>query len=322
MVSFPHSSPSMPVTHKSTKLSEHFKEDSPSPSTSGNSTTSIIGSPSTCVTSAPTEGNQKWNSMDKLDDFLEDNHKTDSYSFRVTKPVPREIICRCRVVLVNKFHIVLTSETGRFILSASRRHKSRSSYYAITGDPGGYTGIDNPLYIGKLRSNFVGSEYRLFSPGSNPSKTTIPPFRSELLAIRYRNKLIHQSSKKGPRRMTVCMRSIDNSISTYSSEDLMNATRTISIPEPHTGIESFRNVDPQWNVSANAYILPFPSDRVKISSVKNLILSQAFSDPGSFVLVFGKCEKSMFALDFGFPFSPLQAFAVALSSLDFKLCSQ
>lgn len=314
MDSLPDSSRSIPKTHQSPMFSDHFADDSPSTSTSRNSRTSISGSPSTCVPIGPTEGNQKWNSMDKLDDFLEDYHKTESYSFRVTKPVPREIICRCRVVLVNKFHIVLTSETGRFILSASRRHKSRSSYYAITGDPGGYTGMDNPLYIGKLRSNFVGSEYRLFSPGSNPSKTLIPPLRSELLAIRYRNKLIHQSSKKGPRRMTVCMRSIDNSISSYSSEDLINATRKFAILEPESGIESYANVDP--------YILPFPSDRVKISSVKNLILSHAFSNADSFVLVFGKREKGMFSLDFGFPFSPLQAFAVALSSLDFKLCSE
>lgn len=33
----------------------------------------------------------------------------------------------------------------------------------------------------------------------------------------------------------------------------------------------------------------------------------------------GKINENKFMLDFQFPFTPLQAFAVALSSLDFKL---
>jgi len=36
-------------------------------------------------------------------------------------------------------------------------------------------------------------------------------------------------------------------------------------------------------------------------------------------LVFGKMSKDKFDLEFSFPFSPLQAFGIALSSFDSKL---
>ena len=38
------------------------------------------------------------------------------------------------------------------------------------------------------------------------------------------------------------------------------------------------------------------------------------------VVQFGKCGGETFALDFSYPVSPVQAFALALSSLDNKLC--
>ena len=37
------------------------------------------------------------------------------------------------------------------------------------------------------------------------------------------------------------------------------------------------------------------------------------------LLLFGRVEKSRFSLDLQWPLSPLQAFAIALASLDYKL---
>jgi hypothetical protein len=43
-------------------------------------------------------------------------------------------------------------------------------------------------------------------------------------------------------------------------------------------------------------------------------------DAGRVVVQFGKCGGGSFSLDFSYPVSPVQAFALALSSLDDKLC--
>ena len=43
-------------------------------------------------------------------------------------------------------------------------------------------------------------------------------------------------------------------------------------------------------------------------------------DAGRVVVQFGKRGREDFSLDFSYPLSPVQAFALALSSLDDKLC--
>jgi len=68
---------------------------------------------------------------------------------------------------------------------------------------------------------------------------------------------------------------------------------------------------------SNSFMLDF-SNRVKGQSIKNVQLV----DGGRSEVVLlqtGKVEKNVFILDFSFPFSPLQAFAFALSGFDFKL---
>ena len=263
----------------------------------------------------------KWENYEVLDDPTPTVTRGDSFPLSITKFIARDVVCRCQVSFAKNQTIILSSESGRFLMSARRLLKSRSSYFAITGDADGDTDVKNPLYLGKLRANFVGSEYSLYTPGNDPKELT-PPFRSEILAIRYMNKLIRRTSKKGPRTLTVCLKSIDNPIRTYDSDALIKAARQSGPSEIHSGIESYSNVPPCWDESTKAYTLSFPSDRVRMASVKNLVLSQLGDPETTPVLMFGKLSDTTFVLDFSFPFSPLQAFAVALSSVDFKLCSK
>ena len=78
-----------------------------------------------------------------------------------------------------------------------------------------------------------------------------------------------------------------------------------------------RNRPPRWNPALGAYCLHF-GGRVTHASVKNIQLI-ADDDADRILLQFGKIGADSFTLDYQFPVTPLQAFAVALASLDPKL---
>jgi tubby and related proteins len=87
-----------------------------------------------------------------------------------------------------------------------------------------------------------------------------------------------------------------------------------------TLIHSFHNKPPKWNEQVGAYVLNF-NKRVTQASVKNFQLTTS-DDPDTVFLQFGRVGKDVFNMDFRFPFSPLQAFAICLSSFDYKLCCE
>ncbi|KAG0431030.1 Protein king tubby [Dictyocoela muelleri] len=77
------------------------------------------------------------------------------------------------------------------------------------------------------------------------------------------------------------------------------------------------NKKPIYCSESNSYVLNF-SGRVTMPSVKNFQLIHPI-DPDYISLTFGKIGKEDFILDFKFPWTPLQAFAIALSALDSKI---
>eukprot|EP00854_Cymbomonas_tetramitiformis_P018051 gene18051-21499_t len=80
-----------------------------------------------------------------------------------------------------------------------------------------------------------------------------------------------------------------------------------------TKIPSYKKIDGQWH-----YCYKW-GGRVKVPSVKNFqLVLQA--DQDAVVLLFGKMGKNIYACDFTYPLSAHQAFAIALSSIDSKLC--
>lgn len=69
-----------------------------------------------------------------------------------------------------------------------------------------------------------------------------------------------------------------------------------------------------------AFVLNF-NGRVDKASVKNFQLIDN-EDENRIYLQFGRVGDQEFTLDFQWPFSPMQAFAVALSSFDNKLACE
>lgn len=69
-----------------------------------------------------------------------------------------------------------------------------------------------------------------------------------------------------------------------------------------------------------AFVLNF-NGRVDKASVKNFQLIDN-DDENKIYLQFGRIAENEFTLDFQWPFSPTQAFAIALSSFDGKLACE
>jgi Tub family len=80
------------------------------------------------------------------------------------------------------------------------------------------------------------------------------------------------------------------------------------------------NKQPKWNDQVGAYVLNF-NGRVTMASVKNFQLATT-EDEDTVVLQFGRIDKEKFTMDIQWPLSPLQAFAITLSSFDYKLACE
>lgn len=76
------------------------------------------------------------------------------------------------------------------------------------------------------------------------------------------------------------------------------------------------NKKPIFCVETNSYVLNF-NGRVTLPSVKNFQLIHPM-DPSFISLTFGRVDRDEFVLDFQYPWTHIQAFAIALSSLDSK----
>ena len=70
---------------------------------------------------------------------------------------------------------------------------------------------------------------------------------------------------------------------------------------------------PRWDSAMESLVLGFERNRVKASSSKNILMALG-DNPKHTVLQFGKVSSGRFTLDFRYPMSPIQAFAIAVSS--------
>jgi hypothetical protein len=78
-----------------------------------------------------------------------------------------------------------------------------------------------------------------------------------------------------------------------------------------------QNRTPRWNSRVKAYVLNF-NGRVTQASVKNFQLVESDDAGEKIKLQFGRISADEFTMDFCYPLSPLQAFAITLTSFDSK----
>ncbi|KAG0374372.1 hypothetical protein BGX24_010482 [Mortierella sp. AD032] len=291
-------------------------------------------------------------------------------------PVPQGLKFMCRIVRKNEgvdkrmyptYELTLEepSRTSRVrLLRATKKKRSRGSYYAITSDmdhhPADYDRKATDEHygvLGKLRSNFLGTAFNVYSNGRNPfsgnastaeaegqlsgisniganngvktgqqdqnAKTEIQnttvPVRQELGAVIYNPNVL---GLKGPRKMTILM-------NTMTAEGDMVERRPTQVKDTLIGrmtdrdmsdLLVLRNKSPQWNDDTNSFVLNF-GGRVSLASVKNFQIVHD-NDLDYIIMQFGKTAQDNFTMDCQYPMTPFQAFAFALTSFDAKLACE
>ncbi|XP_060030085.1 tubby-related protein 2 isoform X2 [Erinaceus europaeus] len=222
------------------------------------------------------------------------------------------------------YYLYLEAAEGRkhFLLAGRKRKKSKTSNYLISLDPTDLS-RDGENFVGKVRSNVLGTKFTIFNNGVNPERRNLiseaAQIREELGAVCYETNVL---GFRGPRKMTVIVPEIDAQNRRISvqpqneQESLLNRLQRGA----RQGLVLLQNKTPSWSDESGAYVLNFHG-RVTRASVKNFQIVQP-NDSDCLVLQFGRVAPDTFTMDFSYPLCPLQAFAICLSSFDGKLACE
>lgn len=222
-------------------------------------------------------------------------------------------------------YILQLDNGGHFLLAARKRKKSKCSNYLISLEQADLA-RHSAAFCGKVRSNFLGTEFTCYDSGISPAKASgairgATGIRSELAAVVYNYNVL---GTQGPRKMTVLVPSPDvgrdGAPPAFQPED-GNAHALIDSFKQHARLKDMvllRNKPPKWNEQLGAYCLNF-GGRVTAASVKNFQLMEEGDPSERVVLQYGKTGKDMFSMDYAYPLTALQAFSICMSSFDRKM---
>ncbi|XP_058619924.1 tubby-related protein 1 isoform X2 [Onychostoma macrolepis] len=247
----------------------------------------------------------------------------------VLQPAPQGTTIKCKVMRDKRgmdrgfyptYYLHLDNDKKVFLLAGRKRKKSATSNYLISIDATDLSrGGDN--FIGKLRSNLMGTKFTVFDNGLNPDRALrdMSNARQELAAIIYETNVL---GFKGPRKMTVIIPGMDDDnerVPIRPRTDNDNILMRYQNRQMDNLIE-LHNKTPVWNDDTASYVLNF-SGRVTQASVKNFQIVHS-KDNSYIVMQFGRVADDMFTLDYNYPMCAVQAFAIALSSFDGKLACE
>ncbi|OMO84447.1 hypothetical protein COLO4_22054 [Corchorus olitorius] len=260
-------------------------------------------------------------------------------------------------------------ENDKLLLAARKVRRATCTDFVISLVADDFSRASN-TYVGKLRSNFLGTKFTVFDsqpPCDSMSPSTIrsnrrfhskqvsprlPACNYSIGTITYELNVLRT---RGPRRMHCILHSIpvsaiqeggtaptpsafpqsfDDQLSPLpSSKGKEPATGTSSPSLPATPVFSpgageplvLKNKAPRWHEQLQCWCLNFKG-RVTVASVKNFQLVAAVEpshnispeEQEKVTLQFGKIGKDIFTMDYRYPLSAFQAFAICLSSFDTK----
>eukprot|EP01012_Entosiphon_sulcatum_P007923 TRINITY_DN14150_c0_g1_i1.p1 TRINITY_DN14150_c0_g1~~TRINITY_DN14150_c0_g1_i1.p1 ORF type:complete len:365 (+),score=34.48 TRINITY_DN14150_c0_g1_i1:559-1653(+) len=216
---------------------------------------------------------------------------------------------------LNTKYVMFLEDGNQFCLSARKEKKKTTSHYAMYSEQD----MKDASFAGKVKSNFVGTEFSIVDAGIKPGKKRVTgPLRQHLGCIIYETNIL---GTKGPRRVQVAIPHVTEDGSRAAFNAATDADDFVELYKlgSRQHMISLQNKEPQWNDELKAYVLNF-NGRVSKPSVKNFQLIA--DDRDAIVMQFGKVGKNNFTLDFQYPLSGLQAFAIALSAFDHKLACE
>ncbi|OCT91810.1 hypothetical protein XELAEV_18014866mg, partial [Xenopus laevis] len=247
----------------------------------------------------------------------------------VLRPAPQGVTIKCKVTRDKKgmdrgwyptYYVHLDNDKKVFLLAGRKRKKSKTSNYLISIDATDLSrGGEN--FIGKLRSNLMGTKFTVFDNGASPDKANSDwsNVRQELAAIAYETNVL---GFKGPRKMTVLIPGMDEDCERVpvrprnDNDGLLQRWQNKNMEN----LIQLHNKSPVWNDETQSYVLNFHG-RVTHPSVKNFQIVHA-DDLDYIIMQFGRVADDAFTMDYKYPMCAVQAFAIALSSFDGKLACE
>ncbi|XAR73856.1 hypothetical protein NMG60_11007964 [Bertholletia excelsa] len=301
-----------------------------------------------------------------------------TFPISLKQPGPRDSPIQCyikrdRATSIYRLHFGLSPsefENDKLLLAAKKIRRATCVDFVISLVADDFSRASN-TYVGKLRSNFLGTKFTIYDSQPPSDATTqqssrssrrfqakqvspkVPACSYSVATITYELNVLRT---RGPRRMHCVMHSIPVSsiqeggtaptpmsfpqsnekiafspslkgkepIIDFSSPDLessLESSQVSSSGEPLV----LKNKAPRWHEQLQCWCLNFKG-RVTVASVKNFQLVAAV-DPSQniptgeqekVILQFGKIGKDIFTMDYRYPLSAYQAFAICLSSFDTK----
>lgn len=251
------------------------------------------------------------------------------------------------------------AENGKFLYAARRFRRATSTDYVISLDAND-TSQGSNAYVGKLRSNFLATKFTVYDsqfadnrlvssiyPAGNRISSKLPSARAptscNVAHIVYELNVL---GVRGPRRMHCTLDSIPISSMEeggsaptpmvrppelsrlVGDSDVVQFEQTL-VPGLKNSPLVLKNKSPRWHEQLQCWCLNFRG-RVTVASVKNFQLvadlqPSQLASPSEYdkvLLQFGKVGKDTFTMDYQYPLSAFQAFAVCLSSFDTKLACE
>ncbi|KAM6223619.1 tubby-related protein 2 [Rhynchocyon petersi] len=251
----------------------------------------------------------------------------------VLRPAMQGHVVQCRICRDKRgldkgmfpfYHLYLEAADGRkhFLMAGRKRKKSKTSNYLISLDSTDLS-RDGDNFVGKVRSNALGTKFTIFDNGVNPDRmdfvSETAQIREELGAVCYETNVL---GFQGPRKMTVILPGFDTQKRRIRIQPQTERESLLNRLEhgASQGLILLQNKAPLWSDESGAYVLNFHG-RVTQASVKNFQIVDP-DDNEYLILQFGRVASDMFTMDFRFPLCPLQAFAICLSSFDWKLACE
>lgn len=298
-----------------------------------------------------------------------------TFPISLKQPGPRDSVLQCFIRRDRgnqTYYLYLginqaSTDDGKFLLAARKCRRPTCTDYIISLNCY-YVSKGSSTYVGKLRSNFLGTKFTIYDaqPPSNGAKVTkcrstrlvnmkqvsprVPAGNYPVAHISYELNVL---GSRGPRRMQCIMDAIParavepGGVAPTQTEFLHSSLDGFpSLPffrSKSTRVENFqpelqsgqskgllvlRNKAPRWHEQLQCWCLNF-NGRVTVASVKNfqLVASPengvaAGQEHENVILQFGKVGKDVFTMDYQYPISAFQAFAICLSSFDTKIACE
>ncbi|XP_076887822.1 tubby-like F-box protein 5 [Bidens hawaiensis] len=246
-------------------------------------------------------------------------------------------------------------ESDKLLLAAKRTRKATSTEFVISLVADDFSRASS-TYVGKLRSNFLGTKFSIYDSQppndeafqANHSRSSrrfhtkqvsprLPACNYNIATISYELNVLRT---RGPRRMNCSLHYIPISSireggtaptpKSFPPENLPVSSSSTSLTSSSLSVKEnnhlvLKNKSPRWHEQLQCWCLNFKG-RVTVASVKNfqLVASVGSSDNVSdaeqnkVILQFGKIGQDIFTMDYRYPISAYQAFAICLSSFDTK----